>query len=127
MDLPMYPSTDMRVINLSNFPLEERHIKLLGSGLSSSPETPMDEFTVYKDINLVLCKAIFQVWHAGQRDTSLNDGSLPMTPEDKEKKLALESLISLLDEQIGSQNDPDSDKIKRPSDLYIKSTKMPPI
>lgn len=51
---PTPPATDMKVINLSDFPLEERHIKLLSKGLSFSPATPMDKFTAYKDINLFL-------------------------------------------------------------------------
>lgn len=50
-----------------------------------------------------------------------------MTSEDKEERVALENLLALLDEQIGFEDEPDTDKIRRPSNLYIKSTKMTPL
>lgn len=50
-----------------------------------------------------------------------------MTPEDKEESLALESLIALLDEQIDSDNESNPEPVRRPSNLQIKSKKMPPL
>lgn len=124
--LPMSPATDMQVINLLNFPLEERHIKLLSRGLSFSSSTSMDEFIVYKDIRLFLRKVIFHIWHGGHKDSTQTGGSLPETPEDKEERSALENLVALLEEKIGIEDEPNPDRIRRPSGLYIKSIKMPP-
>lgn len=52
--------TDMKVINLSAFPLAPRHINLLQKGMSFSPVDNMDKFTVYKDVSLFLRKVFFR-------------------------------------------------------------------
>lgn len=83
---------------------------------------------VYKDINLFLHKVIFRIWHAGhEKDSAQDDRSTYVTPEDKDERLSLENLLAPLDEQIGDEDEPDLDRIRRPSNLYIKSNKMPPI
>lgn len=116
----------MRVIILSKFKLEERHHSLLSKGLFFSPVTSMDEFTVYKDINLFLRKVVFQLFHAGQKTDTPQIEVVSMTAEEKELHLALENLMALLDEQADSFEPVESDKFRRPSDLRIKSLKMPP-
>lgn len=48
------PTEDIKVVKLSDFPLSESHMSLICRGLSFSPVLSMDEFDVYKDINLFL-------------------------------------------------------------------------
>lgn len=59
---------DRKVVNLSDFPLNQHHISLLQKGLSFSPTSSMSEFEVFKDINLFLRKVIFRYWHSDHRD-----------------------------------------------------------
>lgn len=87
----------------------------------------MDEFTVYKDIHLFLRKVVFQLFYAGQNTVSSQTDQGTTTLEKKEDQLALENLMALLNEQTDSAESVDSDKIRRTSELRIKSLKMPPI
>lgn len=45
---------DFTIINLYKFKLEKRHLALLSRGLSFSPLAAMEEFEIYKDLNLFL-------------------------------------------------------------------------
>lgn len=113
---------DLSVVNLSDFELNNDHIQLLKKGLSFSPTSPMNEFEVFKDISLFLRKVLFKLWH--NKDTAAFE-----TPElnlDKDEKEAIDNLISLLDEDYGSDSEINPDHPhRRPSTLRIRSTKMP--
>lgn len=115
---------DLNVVNLSEFHLTEVHINLLKKGLSFSPTSSMNEFEVYKDVSLFLRKVLFRLWHAKR----LND---PLTSEsslDKDEKEAIECLVALLDENFEGDSDENlCHLLRRPSDLKIRSTKMPPL
>lgn len=64
---------DKKVVNLSDFPLNQHHISLLQKGLSFSPTASMNEFEVFKDINLFLRKVIFRYWHSDRGGINSND------------------------------------------------------
>lgn len=57
------PETDMKIINLSTFPLAPNHISLLQRGMLFSPTANMDIFSVYKDVALFLRKVFFRTLH----------------------------------------------------------------
>lgn len=82
----------------------------------------MNEFEVFKEISLFLRKVLFKLWHS-------NKSSNQQVPEenlDKEDKEALENLISLLDENVGSDSEGEtSQPIRRNANLRFRSTKMP--
>lgn len=111
---------DKKVVNLSSFPLELRHVQLLQRGMSFSPVSNMEEFTVYKDVVLFLRKVFFRsLYQQDDRETEIN----PQPDLDDQHALAI--LNSLLEENEGTQaNSPTS--IRR-ANLNIKSTKMPPL
>lgn len=118
-------SQDVNVVNLTDFPLNEHHISLLKRGLSFSPKSAMQEFEVYKDINMFLRKVIFRSWHLNRENT---DTKKSVNQEEQE---ALNNLILLLQENLDSESDSEKserlDMSNRPSNLVIKSSKMPPI
>lgn len=49
---------DMKVINLSNVKLKEKHIELLQKGLSFSLMSRINEFEIFKSISLLLRKVL---------------------------------------------------------------------
>lgn len=116
---------DMKVINLTDFPLNNHHISLLKKGLSFSPKSVMNEFEVYKDVSLFLRKVIFKYWHNNRHNTQTVD------PNNQEEQEALHTLVSLLQENADSDSDSElpSDPVlmNRPSNLTTKSLKMPPL
>lgn len=73
---------DMKIINLSNFPLASRHIQLLQRGMSFSPVNVMDEFNVYKDVTLFLRKVYLRYLHT-RRETP---GCGEAADEEKDKE-----------------------------------------
>lgn len=81
-------SMDLSVVNLSEFQLNDEHIKLLKKGLSFSPKSPMNEFEVFKDISLFLRKVLFRLWHTRSAD----DLQTPEVNLDRDEKEAIESL-----------------------------------
>lgn len=85
--------TDMRVINLSNFLLAQRHTDPLQRGMSFSPTSHMDEFNVFKDVTPFLCKVFLRFLHTNRSTAS--EGIDTSNSRDKE---ILEILNSLLDE-----------------------------
>lgn len=89
--------TDMKVVNLSDLELTPDHISLLQRGLTFSPVSNMDEFTVYKDIVLFLRKVILKSLYT---DQEIPKGILP--PLNTEDQQALDILHSLLQESEGS-------------------------
>lgn len=86
-DAHLMTDKDMEVVNLSKFPLNQKHINLHSKGLSFSPTASMNEFTVFKDLNLFLHKVIFQLWHTGRKgeDDSEAKSSKPMSLAHKDK------------------------------------------
>lgn len=52
-------SPENKVVNLSSFP----YIQILNRGLSFSHKQNMEEFMVFKDTNLFLCKVLFRYLH----------------------------------------------------------------
>lgn len=115
----------MKVVNLTDFPLNKHHLSLLSRGLSFSPKSGMNEFEVYKDISLYLRKVIFRYWHS-TRHTEIN----PST-QNKEEREALDALVSLLQENADSDSDietpPELSVLTRSANLSIRSVKMPPL
>lgn len=73
------------VINLSDFVLHERHIKLLKRGLSFSPMNTMNDFVVYKDICLFFRKVYLRQVH--QDLDTLNPEAGMNTTQDREKSI----------------------------------------
>lgn len=91
---------DLSIVNLSDFQLDDNHIKLLKKGLSFSPTSPMNEFEVFKDISLFLRKVIFKLWHSRGPDNTLTlDSNL-----DKDEREAIDNRMSLLEENEGSDS-----------------------
>lgn len=85
----------------------------------------MNEFEVFKDINLFLRKVIFRYWHSERKEINTTD------EQTKEEQEALEVLVSLLEENQdpdpdGETNSSPSESL-RPSNLTIRSLKMPPL
>lgn len=68
-------------------------MQILSKGLSFSPKQNMEEFTVFKDINLFLHKLLFRFLHE-QRSSS---HAASKTLQEDNKK-AIEDLLALLDE-----------------------------
>ncbi|XP_073465173.1 NACHT, LRR and PYD domains-containing protein 3-like [Aquarana catesbeiana] len=115
-------STDMSIVNLSDFQMDSNHLKLLQKGLSFSPTAPMNEFEVFKDINLFLRKVLFKLWHHNNPDNK----STPDSNLDKDENEAINNLMALLEENANSDSETEnSHPIRRKSNLRIKSTKMP--
>lgn len=114
------PRTDMKVVNLSDYELTPNHISLLQKGLSFSPVSNMDEFTVYKDIVLFLRKVFLKSLYT-ESDIPTDTTMSPNTDDEQ----ALEILNSLLLESDGlTQSDA---PIRRRANLQIRSQKMPPL
>lgn len=106
---------DMKVINLSSFPLALRHINLLRKGMYFLPTNTMDEFNVYKDIALFLRKVF--LWYTDPSDTTITTDS-----RDDEILQILNSLLEKNDEQV------DQTVVqKRHAPLKFRSNKMPPL
>lgn len=112
------PHSDNKVINLSSFPLEMRHIQLLQRGMFFSPVSDMEEFTVYKDVVLFLRKVFFRSLYQQGDATSMREPQL-----DTDDQQALAILNSLLEESEG--HDVDNPIMGRQANLNIKSKKMP--
>lgn len=114
----------MKVVNLTDFPLNQHHISLLQKGLSFSPTATMSEFEVFKDVSLFLRKVIFRYWHSDRGDQSAE-----MDEQSKEERDSLEALIALLEENQEFDSDAEPPNVSqtcpRPSKLSIKSLKMP--
>lgn len=83
----------------------------------------MQEFEVYKDINMFLRKVIFKSWHLNHENTDTTEFA------NQEEQEALNNLIMLLQENSDSDSEiPENLGVNnRPSNLVIKSTKMPPM
>lgn len=115
----------MKVVNLTKFPLNVHHLSLLQIGLSFSPKSGMNEFQVYKDISLFLRKVIFKYWHSARHN------KLQINQSDKEERAALDTLVSLLQENADSDSDVETPdhrfELVRPSKLQIRSFKIPPL
>lgn len=111
---------DMKNVNLSDFTLTPDHISLIQRGMSFSPVTNMDEFTVYNDITLFLRKAFLRSLHE-RKD---NQPTSTMTV-DAEDQRALDILNSLLKENEGPLETTTS--VRRQANLGIRSLKMPPL
>lgn len=106
---------DNKVINLSSFNLETRHTQLLQRGMSFSPVSDMEEFTVYKDIVLFLRKVFFRSLY--------QKGETEEPPLDADDQQALAILNSLLEENEGYETE--NPITKRKANMIIKSKKMP--
>lgn len=59
----------------------------------------MNEFEVFKDVNLFLQKVIFRYWHSEQKEKDTIDG------RSKEEHEALEALVALMEENQNSDSD----------------------
>lgn len=114
----------MKVVNLTQFPLNAHHLSLLKKGLSFSPKSGMNEFEVYKDISLYLRKVIFKYWHSSKHD------ELQLNQSNREEGDALIALISLLQENVDSDSEVDASghqyEVIRSANIPIRSVKMPP-
>lgn len=63
----------------------------------------MNEFEVFKDISLFLRKVLFKLWHT----RSLDGQQTSEANLDKDERESIENLISLLDENVGSDAEAD--------------------
>lgn len=120
LTLTARPNSDKKVVNLSNFKLNVYNIRLLQKGMSFSPVTNMDKFTVYKDVTLFLRKVFLKSLYNGK--DNLAEAILPLDVDDQ---LALDALNSLLQENDGPTET--NTLIKRKANLRIRSQKMPPL
>lgn len=114
---------DVTIINLSIFKQEKRHLALLSRGLSFSPSADMDEFEIYKDLNLFLRRVYYRSLYS-DRPSEPNVTREPSTGD----TLALKQLESLFEEGgISSDDDETSASCswRRDAGLRIWSTKMP--
>lgn len=110
----------MKVINLSKFKLSKRHFDLLQRGMSFSPTSQMDEFTVFKDVTLFIRKVFLRFIHTNSSGPMIAKDT---TTSQDEEVLAI--LSSLLEEN--EREEAEHDPYKRQAGLNIKSTKMPPL
>lgn len=113
----------MKVVNLSDFQLEERHHKLLRKGLSFSPTSRMDHFEVYKDLCLFLRRVVSPSSTRGKQ--AINDPIGETHPMDT---VAIDHLVSLLEEAGPSSEDDEPTDItpwRRNPNPNIRSTSMP--
>lgn len=112
----------MKVINLSGFELEDRHLDLLRKGISFSPTSRMDHFEIYKDLFLFLRKVYYKILYSEKQAT---DGSIQETnPTDI---VAIDQLVSLLEEGGPSlENDKSIDTTpwRKDPNLKIRLTSM---
>lgn len=113
-------SNDMKVINLSDLVLTPDHIKLLKKGMTFSPVTNIDEFTVFKDITLFLRKIFFRSLY-----TNTDNAFDPIESIGVEDQKVLDILNSLLDEIDMPDEEPST--LIRCANLRIRSQKMPPL
>lgn len=114
----LHQEQDLKFINLSEFTLNQNHLKLLQKDLSFSPSNNMDEFEVFKDISFFLRKTLLRAIHE-QRQIK------PNSAENEREKQSLQELIELLnenesedlvEEDIGTITNP----WKRKKELKIK-------
>lgn len=97
---------DLKVINLSNFKLEKRHIYLLSRGLSLSPSTGMDHFEVYKVPCLFLRRVYLKLLYS---DKSSQNSELASGINFNDTE-ALDQLVLLLEEGSLSTDDEETNE-----------------
>lgn len=91
---------DMKVINLSDFQLENRHLDLLKKGLSFLPTSRMDHFEVYKDLCLFLRKVYYKLLYSRGQVTNQ-----PTVETNEMDTVAINQLVSPLQEGGSSLDD----------------------
>ncbi|XP_069615754.1 uncharacterized protein [Ranitomeya imitator] len=106
------PGTSSKVINLSKIPLSSDHISVLSLGLSFSPASRFDRFSVTKDLQLFARKLTFKKMFHQQEDVSMT-----ATISDTQVLETLEDLAR--ESESGKGNG------EYPSHLLPKSTKFP--
>lgn len=109
----------------SQFDLKDRHLRLLSGDFSFSLTSRMDQFEIYKDINLFLRKVYLRLVHSGV----VGDAELTKPLHDERYQQAINELISLMEEWMSDEDAVDDavNTWKRQANLTIRSTKMPQI
>ncbi|XP_053576073.1 uncharacterized protein LOC128665863 [Bombina bombina] len=108
---PQPPSHKMGIVNLSSFPLNREHIKVLEKGLSFCPSNSLDLFEVTKDLHLFARKLALK---------KIMTPKIQIDLACRKERDTLDCLETLLYEQSNEITD-----ILPKTDLKKKSTYMP--